>query len=278
MAALLMTAVSLPGSLRAAQKTPIERLEDNSFFIEEAYNQEKDKVQHAFTAAYANDSRRRGWTFSFTQEWPLFSENHQFSYAIPVLHLREGGERIHGVGDISLSYRYQALDEGKIEPAVAPEFSLILPSGNRDRGTGDGVVGYEWTLPFSKKFGSHFAGHANFGITYLPGVRARLGGSSGPLSPRHSLVSYRLGASGIVAVAPRFHLMLEWTGEFEESIDDKGKSRHRFQPILAPGFRSAILDRENLQMVVGAAAPIGLSRRADNYGAFLYLSLEHGFY
>jgi hypothetical protein len=30
-----------------------------------------------------------------------------------------------------------------------------------------------------------------------------------------------------------------------------------------------------LQIVAGAAAPIGLNRKADNYGAFLYLSIEH---
>jgi hypothetical protein len=37
-------------------------------------------------------------------------------------------------------------------------------------------------------------------------------------------------------------------------------------------------DAEKLQIVVGAAAPVGLSRRADNHGSFLYLSVEHGFF
>jgi hypothetical protein len=30
-----------------------------------------------------------------------------------------------------------------------------------------------------------------------------------------------------------------------------------------------------LQIVAGAAAPIGLKRKAENYGGFLYLSIEH---
>ena len=263
---------------RAAQKTPIETIEDNSFFIEEAYNQEANAVQHAFTAAYNNDSRRRGWTFSFSQEWPLFSEDHQFSYTIPSFHARDNGDRIHGLGDISLSYRYQAMKEGEIKPAFAPEFSLILPSGNRDRGTGDGVVGYEWTLPFSKKLGPRFAAHANFGLTYLPKVRARLGGSNGLLSPRRSLVSYHLGASGIFALFPSFHLLLEWIGDFEESINDAGKPERAFEPVISPGLRAAVVNGEKLQVVLGAAAPIGLNRKADNYGALLYLSIEHDFY
>jgi hypothetical protein len=137
----------------AAEKRPIDIIEDNSFLIEEAYNQEPGVVQHIFNAAYNNDSRRRGWDFSFTQEWPVFSQDHQFSYTIPSRHLKDGADRIYGIGDILLNYRYQALEEGDLLPAFAPRFSLILPTGNRDRGTGDGVVGYQWNLPFSKKTG-----------------------------------------------------------------------------------------------------------------------------
>jgi hypothetical protein len=35
---------------------------------------------------------------------------------------------------------------------------------------------------------------------------------------------------------------------------------------------------ETLQIVVGAAMPVGLNRNADNHGAFLYLSIEHDFF
>ena len=155
---------------------------------------------------------------------------------------------------------------------------MILPTGNRNRGTGDGVVGYQWALPFSKKIGSRLATHVNLGLTYLPHVRARLGGSTGPLSSAHSLVSYNLGASGIFAVLPRFHLMLEWVGEFEESINNRGKPTRDFQPVLSPGFRAAVVNEEKLQVVFGAAAPIGLSSKADNFGALLYLSIEHNLF
>lgn len=275
--AILAWALPLAAPARAAGERPIDVIEDNSFLIEEAYNQEPGVVQHIFNAVYNNDSRRRGWTFSFTQEWPVFSQDHQFSYTIPSSHFREGADRVFGVGDIMLNYRYQALEEGNLVPAFAPRFSLILPSGDRDRGTGNGVVGYQWSLPFSKKLASRLALHANLGVTYLPGVRARLGGSTGALSPKRSLVSYNLGASGIFALLPRFHLMLEWVGLFDQSIDDNGRRKREFLPTLAPGFRTAVVDEENLQVVVGAAMPVGLNRKADNHGAFLYLSIEHNF-
>jgi hypothetical protein len=263
-----------PGSLVAAQKErPIDIIEDNSFLIEEAYNQEPGVVQHVFSAHYINDSRRRGWEFSFTQEWPVFSQNHQFSYTIPSYRLVENGDRQNGLGDVLLSYRYQLLEEEETKPALAPRFSLILPSGSRKRGTGHGVVGYELGLPLSKKVTGQFALHANFGLTYLPDARAPLG--SGGLSSEHSLISYNLGASAVYAVLPRVHLMLEWLGDFEESIDDNGKQQRSFMPVLSPGLRAAIVDRPMLQIIAGAAAPIGLTRKAENYGAFLYLSIEH---
>jgi hypothetical protein len=72
--------------------------------------------------------------------------------------------------------------------------------------------------------------------------------------------------------------MLEWIGPFEASINDRGKATREFMPILSPGFRAAVVNEEKLQVVVGAAAPIGLNRKADNFGALLYLSIEHNFY
>jgi hypothetical protein len=272
---LVLTLVWLVRPPCSAEQRPIDVIEDNSFFVEEAYNQDPGVVQHIFTAVFNNDSRTRGWNFNFTQEWPLYGKDHQISYTIPSSHFRDGSDRIFGLGDILINYRYQLLDEDEDKPALAPRFSLILPTGSRDRGTGNGVVGYQWELPVSKKLGSSFAVHGNFGLTYLPSVRARLDGSTGPLSPKRSLVSYSLGASAIYALLPRFHLMLEWVGQFEESIDDAGKSRRDFVPMIAPGFRTALVNEENVQVVVGAAAPIGLNRKADNYGALLYFSIEH---
>jgi hypothetical protein len=46
-------------------------------------------------------------------------------------------------------------------------------------------------------------------------------------------------------------------------------------PIIAPGFRTAVVNEDKLQIVIGAAMPVGLNRKTDNHGAFLYLSIEH---
>ena len=274
MAALMM---SLAGFtvIHAAAERPIDVIEDNSFLIEEAYNQEEGVVQHIFSGQYTSSGGRHGWGFTFTQEWPIFSQDHQFSYTIPSYHLVDSGERQYGVGDILLNYRYQALYEGEMLPAFAPRFSLILPTGNRQKGTGNNVVGYQWNLPFSKKVADRLALHANFGLTYLPHVKAPPAATGS--APKQSLTSYNVGGSAIVALLPRLHFMLEWVGNFDQDFNDAGRRERSFRSTISPGFRTAIVNEEKLQIVAGAAAPIGLNRRTDNIGAFLYFSVEHDF-
>jgi len=259
---------------RAAEPRPIDGFSDHSFLVEEAYNQERGEVQHTFNAVYGNDFRRRGWSFNFEQEWWLFTEDHQVAFSIPFSHLREEGEKQRGVGDILIEYRYQLTEEGPNIPAVAPKFGLILPTGNRDKGTGNGVVGYEWSIAASKKVASRLALHANLGLTYLPKVRVPLDDDQ-RLSPKRSLVSYDLGASVVFALSSDVHMLLEWVGEFEEEINGRGRKERAFKAILSPGIRAAVVNKAGLQTVVGVGFPIGVTRPADNYGVFLYFSVEH---
>ena len=261
--------------LHAAAERPIDVIEDNSFLIEEAYNQEEGVVQHIFSALHTTSGGRHGWGFTFTQEWPVISQDHQFSYTIPSYHLTDGTDRVYGIGDILLNYRYQALYEGEMLPAFAPRFSLILPTGNRRKGTGNNVVGYQWNLPFSKKVADRLALHANFGLTYLPHVKAPPAATGS--APKQSLISYNVGGSAIVALLPRLHFMLEWVGNFDQGFNDAGRRERSFRSTISPGFRAALVNEEKLQIVAGIAAPVGLNRRTDNIGAFLYFSVEHDF-
>lgn len=274
MAALMMSLAGFT-MIQAAEERPIDIIEDNSFLIEEAYNQEEGVVQHIFNALYTTSGGRHGWGFTFTQEWPVISQDHQFSYTIPSYHLTDGTDRVYGSGDILLNYRYQALYEGDMLPAFAPRFSLILPTGSRQKGTGNNVVGYQWSLPFSKKLASFIAVHANFGLTYLPHVKAPPAATGS--APKQSLTSYNVGASTIVALLPRLHFMLEWVGNFDQGFNDAGRRERSFRSTISPGFRTALVNEEKLQIVAGIAAPVGLNRRTDNIGAFLYFSVEHDF-
>jgi len=275
--AVLAAVVWLVGAaVNAAADEPIDAIEDNSFLIEEAYNQEAGVVQHIFTAQYTKSGRTHGWQFSFTQEWPVFSQDHQLSYTIPSYHLVDDGTRANGLGDILLNYRYQLVYEGEGKPAVAPRFSVIFPTGNRKKDTGNNVVGYQINLPISKKITDRIGLNANFGATFLPHVKSPVDASGN--SSKQSLTSANVGYSAIYALYPRFHLMLEWIGNFDQSFNDNGKRERSFLSTMSPGFRTAIVDEDKLQVVTGAAMPIGLNRKTDNLGAFLYLSIEHDFY
>ena len=272
--ALLIGVVWSGGStVDAADKRPIDVIEDNSFLIEEAYNQEPGVVQHIFTAAYTKSGRTHGWDFSFTQEWPVVSQDHQFSYTIPSSHMVDEGSRMSGVGDILLNYRYQLLYEGDSKPAVAPHFGLILPTGDRKKGTGNNVVGYQLSLPVSKKISDQIALHFNLGATFLPHVKAPVDINGN--SAKKSLTSANIAGSAIYALFPRFNLMLEWVGNSDQSFTDSGKRQRSFLSTMSPGFRTAIVNQDKLQIVTGAAVPIGLNHKTDNLGAFLYLSIEH---
>ena len=54
---------------------------DNSFLVEEAFNQEAGIFQNIFGAVFVSGN----WAFNFTQEWPVVSQAHQFSYTLSAL-------------------------------------------------------------------------------------------------------------------------------------------------------------------------------------------------
>jgi hypothetical protein len=239
---------------------PAAGIQDNSCLVEEAYNQEPGVVQHITC------TRRQGrdWSFNFTQEWPVGSQDHQFSYTIPYFWLRDEGRRSQGIGGFFLNYRYQALYETKTTPAFAPRVSLILPSGGSvAKDLGIDSFGYQVLLPFSKIVSDRVTIHANAGVTSFFDVQG------------HQPTSYLIGASGIYAVTRDFNLMLESLGEWNESVNSTGEVERERIFTISPGFRYAF----NLpagQLVVGAGLPVRLTKgSAPDYGVFFYLSFEN---
>src|SRR5580765_135743 len=113
-AILLLLVVSSAARAQAAR--PFE-ITDNSFFVEEAFNQEAGIFQNIATFRM---NARDEWDTSFTQEWPLFSQMHQISYTIPYAAAIDGA----GVGDAMIHYRIQLLTEGDGTPAFSPRISL----------------------------------------------------------------------------------------------------------------------------------------------------------
>jgi outer membrane putative beta-barrel porin/alpha-amylase len=250
-------------------------IQDNSFLVEEAYNQESGVVQHILNLPILFTGHERDISASFTQEWPIFTQTHQFSYTIPYTFL-ENDESENGLADIRLNYRFQALMETRRTPAFAPRFSFVTPTGDADRGFGHDRFGYEVNLPFSKIVGDRWTIHFNAGGSVFPDVKG------------HDLWNYNLGASAIYAVAENFNLMLETVAGWNEDVDLAAvagsaktalakKVDRTTMVLLSPGVRYAFNLPGDLQIVAGAAAPIGLTSDSPDWGVFFYLSFEHPF-
>jgi hypothetical protein len=139
---ILFFALSLLVTGTTAVAEDVKKIQDNSFLIEEAYNQEPGVVQHIQTFQYMDDHT---WGYSFTQEWPAPGETHQLSYTIPVSRFDDTAEV--DINDVLLNYRYQLINrDGK---AMAPRLSLVLPTGDDKKGFGKGALGFQTNIPLS---------------------------------------------------------------------------------------------------------------------------------
>ena len=257
-----MVLVTCHSSLVTSGAEPLAKgVQDNSFLVEEAYNQEPGVVQHIFNLPINFTDGSREITPSFTQEWPIFTQTHQFSYSIPYTFT----ENDNGFADIRLNYRLQALMESELIPAFAPRLSLVLPAGNTHKGFGNGRVGYEINLPLSKIVSERWTIHFNAGMSIFPDVRG------------HDLTNYNLGASAIFAVSRDLNLMLETVAAWNEDVDPAGKTGRHTVALISPGARYAFNLPNDLQIVAGAAVPIGVTSDSPDWGLFLYLSFEHPF-
>lgn len=264
-ATILVMGACCVSTLAASAEEKDNRLakgvQDNSFLIEEAYNQEAGVVQHIMSL------RRQGqdWALNFTQEWPIRSQTHQFSYTVPYLWLKGDQGRTQGVGDVMLNYRYQALTETNARPAFAPRFSLILPSGDREKDTGNDSLGYQINLPVSKIIADRVTLHGNAGLTSYFDVEGR------------QPTNHNLGGSIILALTRETTLLFETLGEWTETVDTTRAIEREFTLTVLPGIRHAINLPDEAQLVFGLGAPISFNNGKVECGAFFYLSFEHKF-
>ena len=252
--ALGLTTSALAQTAGTERSRPFE-ITDNSFFVEEAFNQEPGVVQNIFGVIITDDGE---WEAAFTQEWPLFSQAHQFSYTLPYASLGNAS----GIGDVLLNYRLQVLTETASRPAFSPRVSVILPSGSSRDGLGNGHVGWQVNLPFSKQSGDMYF-HWNAGFTHLP--KADVGGVETDLFTPH------VAASGIWRLKPMLHLLLEGFVEWPE-LEDRATVG-----TISPGFRTG-WNSGDAQTVIGVGLPISTGGGSTSVGVFAYFSYELPFF
>ena len=231
------------------------KITDNSFLVEEAFNQDPGIVQNIFGfQRFSGDS----WQFTFTQEWPAPSMRHQLSYTIPVQALNGST----GVGDVLINYRLQVLEEGPGHPAFSPRVSVILPSGDNDVAAGS--HGVQVNLPFSKRRGDWYF-HWNGGFTWQ-----RFG--DGP-----ALFSPSAAGSVIYRARQMLNLMLESVvvGQAAPADPASGALTQRIvATTVSPGVRGGWNVTDDKQIIIGAAVPFTRFSGQTTRSLFLYFSYE----
>lgn len=239
---------------RAQQPAPAPAIADNSFLIEEAYNQERGVVQHISTWVRSLDAE--SWVYTFTQEWPVSGQRSQLSYTIPL----EGGDGTR-IGDMALNYRYQ-LAGAESRAAVAPRVSVLVPTGSAASGAGAGGIGVQVNVPVSVDVAPWLVTHWNAGATVTPAA---------------STTTLSLGTSAIWRLRPALNVLVEMVWTESESVVGPGRTTRRRQLLVSPGVRWAFNFASGLQIVPGIALPQGLGPSRGESAVLLYLSFEHRF-
>jgi hypothetical protein len=255
---ILIALYSINSLSQTTNKFDFARIEDNSFLIEEAYNQDPGVIQHISSFQFMKD---HSWIYTFTDEWPVPGRKHQLSTTIPLLN---NGQT--GLGDILLNYRYQAIYRNRF--AFSPRFSLIFPTGSWQKGLGAGVIGYQLSLPFSFLLSTKIATHYNLGVTFTPGIKNNDNSGS-------DQTVYNYGLSAILLLNKNFNLMFEVAGNRTYITSANSKTTTTNSLFINPGMRYAFNFKSGLQIVPGLAVPVGLGSSNGESGVYAYLSFEH---
>jgi hypothetical protein len=266
----LLSALFLAATLTAQEKQEKKEgpIQDNSFLVEEAYNQEPGVVQHISTFTRNRDTK--DWLYTFTQEWPVGGLAHQLSYTLPWQQLGASPDGRQAFGDIALNYRYQLLGDGEAKVAIAPRLSVLLPTGDEKTGYGRGATGIQVMLPMSLVLTDSLVAHSNLGATRTPKAK-------NPLGDQATTQDVTFGQSFIWLAHSRFNVMLEYVHTRSQTVVGADQTQAQTATYLSPGVRWAYNFPSGLQIVPGLAVPIGVGAGRGERAIFLYLSFEHPF-
>jgi hypothetical protein len=244
-------------------------IQDNSFLVEEAYNQNFGVVQHISSFTRFFDSK--DWNYTFTQEWPVpGDERHQLSYTLVASHAGAFPGSGVGIGDVLLNYRYQLVGSGETRLAFAPRLSLIFPVGDSTLGRGAGSFGWQTSFPMSVVLNQKLVTHWNTGATFFPRAQDFAG-------DRAATSGYNFGQSFIWLARSRFNVMLETVFTRSQTVVAQDHTQWGSALFLSPGVRWAYNFKNGLQIVPGIGVPLGVGPSAGEKAIFLYLSFEHPF-
>ena len=242
------------------------KIEDNSFLLEEAYNQEWGVYQ--FIQKYQT-SNKGNIEYSFENEIPISDKVHQFSYEFA--RIKSDGQSQSKFGDTTLNYRWQPLNKDGF--LLAERIGLIVPTGNVAEGTSSGVVGFEFMQAATLTLSDRWMNHWNLGFEVLP--NAKTAGHSA----RGTQSGFTAATSLIYLLSDNFNLMMEALVQTGQSINADETKEISSSVTLNPGVRWAWdFDWKDTQIVPGVSFPTEILNDRTEHSVLVYLSIEPKFY
>jgi hypothetical protein len=256
------------------------RIEDNSMFLEEAFNQDPGAIQHISNFVFDEGEV----TYSYTQEIPLFKSNHQISFTVPYSTVKRPDQLTaigiiqfpSGFGDLMIHYRPTIWGKNHPWAMVIPRFSLIIPTGSGQHGLGSGVWGSQFNLAVTKRFSRKILTTYNVGFTVM--FKSHYDTYDGNGKPvvvyERDIFMKNVGVGLIFLAHPKYNLMLEYASNFEEQILDDGAIESVQSSVVNPGFRFAF-NVGRTQVVPGLGFPLKFQNGEFlSSSTFIYFSIE----
>lgn len=242
----------------------LAEIEDNSFLIEEAYNQKPGEYQ--FIQAYRSYQSGKEYKFTSEGEMALGSEKHQLSYQV----VRDKEADQGSVGDTTLSYRLQSANQPDF--LMAHRFGLILPTGSVGKQSSYGVTGLRYLQATTFLFQEYWDNHWNLGFNHFPEAKVNFS------DKRRTLNEFLIGTSLIYHWKDNLNFLLEGIYETHEKLNLRNQKRYEYEFTLNPGVRTAIeLSWKKTQIVPGISFPIRYLDDHIDHGVLVYLSFEPKF-
>lgn len=166
----------------------------------------------------------------------------ELAAALPIVSLFGGAgggwDDTSGVGDASLGAKLRLTRDPAARHAVAVNATLELPSGDRDRNLGSGLVDYGVMLGSQHRLGGRWTARINAGVVLAGNTQTGVVG----IRERGTVVN---GGGSLVALAGRFVL----GGEFTAAWSQKA--------VLGNSFASAQIGG-NVRLTDGCTLDLGL--------------------
>jgi len=256
--------VALQAQTSAEENEQPTQLVQEVFQTELVYPQDQGEVQLTARSIWNDEREGRSTEGSLAVEYGL-TDAWQLEMAVPGVDLRpDGGDSSSGLGDLEVGTKYAFMNIGGSHLHAAVGVDVTLPTGDPDRGLGEGLLGVEPYLSLGRDLpewnNAHVFGQVGLGLVR----RSRSSDEGDDAAPAHEL-SFN---TGLVVPVGNARLIggLNWSSNKWNHDGDESSL------FVTPGV---VWDLPGT-WEAGVGVPIGLTDSSDRYRVVGQLIWEFG--